>query len=54
MVEGEENNRMMNPMKLTQELAEQFKAEEDEPSPYRYVDLEKTAVLEQTRMFHDP
>ena len=52
MTEGE--NGMSSMLKEVQELAEKFKVEEDEPYLSPYAHLEKAAVLQEARIFHDP
>jgi len=45
---------MTSMLKEVQELAEKFKVEEDEPYISPYAHLEKAAVLQEARIFHDP
>lgn len=53
MAEGGENG-MTSVLKEVQELAEKFKVEEDEQYVSPYAHLEKAAVLQEARIFHDP
>jgi coatomer protein complex subunit gamma len=48
------NGGMSGMLKEVQELAEKFKVEEDEAYVSPYAQLEKAAVLQEARIFHDP
>lgn len=50
----DENMGMAGMMREVQELAEKFKVEEDEQYISPYAHLEKAAVLQEARIFHDP
>jgi coatomer protein complex subunit gamma len=52
MADGE--NGMTSMLKEVQELAEKFKVEEDEQYISPYAQLQKAAVLQEARIFHDP
>jgi len=49
-----DNMGMSSVLKEVQELAEKFKVEEDEQYVSPYAHLEKAAVLQEARIFHDP
>mmetsp|Transcript_5162 Transcript_5162/g.14783 ORF Transcript_5162/g.14783 Transcript_5162/m.14783 type:complete len:949 (+) Transcript_5162:103-2949(+) len=52
--QGDNNMGMASMMREVQELAEKFKVEEDEHYISPYAQLEKAAVLQEARIFHDP
>jgi coatomer protein complex subunit gamma len=49
-----DNGGVSSMLKEVQELAEKFKVEEDEHYVSPYASLEKAAVLQEARIFHDP
>lgn len=51
---GDAENGVSSMLREVQELADKFKVEEDEAYVSPYAHLEKAAVLQEARIFHDP